>query len=286
MYKKFDFMDSPQTFTAPFKGNYVFELWGAGGGNSQNGLSDTTFTSNAGKGGYLKASKALDKNYTLYVYTGKRGNNGGAATTSSGGAAGPAVWGGGGAGGKGHAYNDASAFGGGASGGGATFISTTSHASGITDSATHNAGVLFAGGGGGSCRGPTNFPLPGGHGTGGDSAGDGVTSDKVTIYGASSSKGITTGIGKEGKDGGGYTRGDHGCGGGGGGYKGGEAQTNSGVDSDASGGGGNGYVASGYTAMTRLRGDESMPNSSDSPSDSGTMTGNTVNGAVRISYVP
>jgi hypothetical protein len=288
MYKKFDFVASPQTFTAPFKGNYVFELWGAGGGGSSSSKGDTKVNTVTGKGGYLKASTALVKNYTLYVYTGKRGNDGGAASTSSGGAAGAAVWGGGGAGGRGHSYgSDYNSLGGGGSGGGATFISTRSHVSGIEDRATHDAGVLFAGGGGGSTGGNSSYA---GHGTGDVTAGDGSVANGGVIYGASSSYGEVTGIGQTGRNGtstptdGGC--GDHGGGGGGGGYKGGLAQRSTGHHTDAGGGGGNGYVASGYTAVSRLRGDASMPNSSGSPSDSGTMTGNTDNGAVRISYVP
>lgn len=115
--KDFTFTGGVQTFTAPEKGAYTLEVWGAQGGSS-----NTTYV--GGLGGYSKGTVTLNKGEVVSIYVG------GQASGQSGG------WNGGGTGGSsGISYN----YGGG--GGGATDIRKGG------TSLTNR--ILVAGGGGG-----------------------------------------------------------------------------------------------------------------------------------------
>ena len=77
----FDYTGNVQAFTAPIKGTYKIEAWGASGGDVT--ISDTTYQ--GGLGGYTSGTINLEKNQKLYIYVGgstfsiKGGYNGGAA---------------------------------------------------------------------------------------------------------------------------------------------------------------------------------------------------------------
>ena len=68
----YGFTGDVQTFTAPVSGQYVFECYGAGTGNS--------------KGSFAKGTIGLKKNETIYIYVGGQNN------TFNGGGQGGAVW--------------------------------------------------------------------------------------------------------------------------------------------------------------------------------------------------
>lgn len=77
----FDYTGNVQAFTAPIKGTYKIEAWGASGGDVT--ISDTTYQ--GGLGGYTSGTINLEKNQKLYIYVGgstssfEGGYNGGAA---------------------------------------------------------------------------------------------------------------------------------------------------------------------------------------------------------------
>ena len=94
----FSYSGTGLTFTAPFKGTYTIECWGASGGNSNSNVNAY------GRGAYVKGDISLSKDAVLYIYIGQQG-----ATSSS------TAWNGGGP--KGTESLDGS-------GGGATDIRT------------------------------------------------------------------------------------------------------------------------------------------------------------------
>ena len=77
----FDYMGDVQSFTAPIKGTYKIETWGASGGDVT--INDVTYQ--GGLGGYTSGTINLEKNQKLYIYVGgspsnyEGGYNGGAA---------------------------------------------------------------------------------------------------------------------------------------------------------------------------------------------------------------
>ncbi len=72
----YSYTGEPQSFTAPYSGEYRIELWGGHGASSH-----------GGKGAYVYGNLYLDKDETLYVYVGGGGSN---------------RWNGGGSGSSGH----------------------------------------------------------------------------------------------------------------------------------------------------------------------------------------
>lgn len=77
----FDYIGDVQSFTAPIKGTYKIEAWGASGGDVT--INDVTYQ--GGLGGYTSGTINLEKNQKLYIYVGgspsnyEGGYNGGAA---------------------------------------------------------------------------------------------------------------------------------------------------------------------------------------------------------------
>lgn len=76
----FDYTGNVQAFTAPIKGTYKIEAWGASGGDVT--INDTTYQ--GWLGGYTSGTINLEKNQKLYIYVGgstssyEGGYNGGA----------------------------------------------------------------------------------------------------------------------------------------------------------------------------------------------------------------
>ena len=65
---QFDYKNGEDEFTVPYDGNYRLEVWGAQGGMVVGGA-------NGGYGGYSIGSIHLNKNQTLYINVGGKGNN-------------------------------------------------------------------------------------------------------------------------------------------------------------------------------------------------------------------
>ena len=202
------------------RGKYLFELWGAQGGNSGN--------AKGGKGAYVSGITTLNSKETFYIYIGGQGNKGFISTTRPKGGCN-----GGGDGGFGY-YQ----FPNGGSGGGATDIR-------LNDSYESRIIVAAGGGGaGGSNEGGSNT-LYGGYG--GDIKGGiagGLTENyKERQIVANQTFGNPEGIGQQGRDGQG--NGNHqaeGNGGGGGGYWGGLSIQKFGDYSRSGGGGGSSFI--------------------------------------------
>lgn len=238
-----------QSFTAPFTGLYLFQLWGASGGKSYNG-------NGGGAGGYVYGYRVMTAGQTLYLAVGGAGRNGVASTTSNIGGS----FNGGGT--SGPNYNSGATATGG-SGGGATSLSTAN----TTIAGNVGACLLIAGGGGGGGWGGSGGGGGGVSGLNGllGSSHSGQTAPTPTNYGywytfdatvyfegyisSSVGQGISTGVttlGYAAKPGGSiHTWGGYfgNAGGGGGGRFGGS----SGVQ--ASGSGGSGYTG-GMPAVT------------------------------------
>ena len=67
----FDYTADVQSFTAPIKGTYKIEAWGASGGDVT--INDVTYQ--GGLGGYTSGTINLEKNQTLYIYVGSSPSN-------------------------------------------------------------------------------------------------------------------------------------------------------------------------------------------------------------------
>ena len=112
---EFDYTRSVQSFTAPRKGKYKLETWGAQGSNGNGG----------GYGGYAVGEVSLNKGQTIYVYVG------GQATGTPGG------------------YNGGgNGLGSGPGGGGATHIATTNRGVLSTYNSYRGELLIVSGGGG------------------------------------------------------------------------------------------------------------------------------------------
>ena len=139
-------------------GYYLFEVYGASGGNS----SFEERKSIGGKGGYSKGIFRANYFQTLYVYAGGQGDFEWNLTSIGGSIAGG--WNGGGAG--------TGTLGGGASGGGATDIRTVLGDT-FNDSTSLKSRIIVAGGGGGSYMGENCY------GDGGN--GGGIVGENTTV---------------------------------------------------------------------------------------------------------
>ena len=130
----FDYTGGYQEFVAPYTGEYLLEVWGAGGGGQHQAGSAGV----GGLGGYSKGIVTLKKGDTLYVYVGGEGK-----TCITAGCTAPAGYNGGGTGYK--KYGDAKDPVG--SGGGATDIRFVSGE--WNNSTSLLSRLIVAGGGGG-----------------------------------------------------------------------------------------------------------------------------------------
>lgn len=264
----FNYTGAYQTFTAPAKGIYKLECWGA-----QGGTYSETYT--GGKGGYSKGVINLEKGDVLYVYVGGQPDPNTSSTRDN-----PALGGfNGGGTSKTYSYSSATTMAQG--GGGATDIRLT-----VGDLYSR---IIVAGGGAGSTsRSVSENYYGGGETSGGYSATYQATQTSAGTNGAFGQGGNATGSAN-------YR---YGAPGGGGGWYGGGTSTSV-SDSSATYcqyvGGGSGYVLtststkpSGYTPTSKywmtetqlLAGNQSMPSITG-----GTKTGNEGNGCVRITLV-
>ena len=250
----FDYIDPSsenaiQTFTAPYTGIYMLEVWGAQGG-----------TSYGGKGGYSTGEVVLSTNQQLSIVIG------GTTSNSNGG------YNGGGAG--------ANYYG----GGGATHIATSLQGSGLlSEYESHQDEVLIvAGGGGGGKYSETESYRYGGVGgglTGGNAGGGGTQLGQggTQTAGGASASSVTYCTSSPGS----FGAGSAGCSyasGGGGGWYGGSGGARAGTD--GAGGGGSGYIGTLLNANT-IAGNSTMPTHDGTT----TMTGNTSNGYAKITYI-
>ena len=154
-----------QSFTAPFRGVYKLEVWGATGAWAWDGSATSTASS---LGGYAAGYRMMDKGETIYICCGKYGEyaqgttyNGGGQGAQRGG-----TWGG--------------------QGGGATHMATVSGTLAQIGSGNKAKVLLVAGGGGGS---PSCFPWYMGFG----GNGGGETGQTSTNYAGKNVPGQTSG---------------------------------------------------------------------------------------------
>ena len=222
-----------QSFTAPQKGVYKLEVWGAQGGNG------------GGLGGYSYGHVLLEAGTVLYICCGQAG-----ATTSV------AMYNGGGGGMSKYfdftpSYKPTTT---GGSGGGATHIATRS---GTLAELGNTSGLLIVAGGGGGAAGGNGLGSSYGIGGtgGGESGGAGVGFASWTSSGGTQTSGYAFGQGQTAITAWGdwdNTYESNAAGGGGGGLYGGSAQTVTGNHRDSAscgGGGGSGYIG-GVPAFT------------------------------------
>ncbi len=197
-------------------GKYKMECWGARGGSG-------------GAGGYTKGALNLQQQRRFYIYVGQAGPSCGIPT------GGAAAFNGGGAGGNGIYYTSGGYWcSGGYSGGGASDIRMEGGAWNNTQSL--RARLMVAGGGGGSLsqKGGASGGL-----TGYNSKSDGG----AIVAGATQTSGYAFGVGQTGGNGSNAGNGAEGNGGGGGGYYGGKAYTGTGRYSNAGAGGGSSFIS-------------------------------------------
>lgn len=249
----FNYTGSVRTWTAPVKGRYKLEVWGAEG---KAGFCDV-FPTYPGKGGYSKGEININASQALSIYIGGQGNK------NQGGYNG---------GGNGWIYN-AMNYGGG--GGGATDIR-------MNGTALANR-IIVAGGGGGSDNGSNYIGCnTGDGGDAGGSVGQNGKSDTHFLSLGVGVSGTAIGIGNGGTQtsgcalgqGGSFSSSGYAGGGGGGGYYGGY-----GAIGEAGGGGGSSYI-DGVENGNSIAGNQSMP----APSG-GNETGHTGNGFARITIL-
>ncbi len=301
----FNYTGSPQNVTLN-AGTYKLESWGAQGGD---GVGATYGAALGGKGGYSKGEITLSTSTQLYIIVGGAGSSGTAGPNHGLGGAGG--FGAGGSGGTAWMSQNAE---GGAGGGGL---------SGIFSSTTYNNSMIIIAGGGGGAGGSSsntgdyhNGGSNGGAGGGTTGENGAVTPNVGTIttkyfgYGGSQTAGGATNTYFEntyagtpggllyGGGGHGYNPGvignnislqggsaitttntassAGGSGGGGGGYYGGGG----GGKFGAGAGGGSSYIT-GLTNATSILGNALMP----THDGTGTMTGNSGNGYVKITKI-
>ena len=227
-----------QSFTAPQKGIYKLEVYGAQGGGGSGGL-----------GGYSYGHVLLEKGTVLYRCCGQAGVSASTATTYNGGG-----------GGKSQYFNLTDHYKPtrtGSSGGGATHIATRS---GTLAEMGNTGGLLIvAGGGGGAADGDglTSGGAGSGGTGGGASGGSGIGSSGWTTAGGTQSSGYAFGQGQTGINAwadydGGANYACNAAGGGGGGLYGGcvTAYVNNHEPSSKSGGGGGSGYTGGVPAIT------------------------------------
>ena len=297
----YDYTGSVRTFTAPVKGKYKLEAWGAQGGGSIDTythypipdvsvLTDSTqyYTVEGGYGGYSTGVVNLDAGDTVYIVVGGEGSKFEQLDRNVVNAV--KVAGGYNGGGDTHFAQNSHRMSIG-SGGGATHFALSD---GVLSSLSNNreSVLLVAGGGGGSAFSLSYGSSPGmwinqgagGYGggeTGGNSIkGDdlGTNNDRTVATGGTQSGGGAGGSGIANAAGGfgkGGTANDYGTGGGGGWYGGGASRIQGGA-------GGSGYVKNILSSGKTIAGDGNTvflaPNGS-------TETGHAGNGYARITRI-
>ncbi len=252
----FTFTGDYYSWTIPRTGTYTLQLWGAAGGSIT-----SLYPTVGGMGGYVSGAYNFTSGQVIHVYPG------GKASDQAGN----------------HPYSSCTAVPGGWNGGGGT--NTAGNATGGGGASDIRLGgtalsnrIAVAGGGGGSgwtySRGGAGGGTTGGSGTSSNYAGTGAAGGTQSAGGTAgtSGAGCTRTAGSLGLGGTGSGNSAGGGGGGGGYYGGGGGGF---VDG---GGGGSSYVAL-LGSVVNTRGDSSMPNPAG-----GTMTGNSGNGLVRITY--
>ena len=220
-----------QSFTAPQKGIYKLEVYGAQGGGGSGGL-----------GGYSYGHVLLEKGAVLYICCGQEGVEASTATTYNGGG-----------GGKSQYFDLTPNYKPtrtGSSGGGATHIATRS---GTLAALGSTSGLLIAAGGGGGAAagdGLTSGGFGSGGTGGGTSGGSGIGSSGWTTAGGTQTSGYAFGQGATGINAwadydGNANYACNAAGGGGGGLYGGTVSpsvNNHEPSSKSGGGGGSGYI--------------------------------------------
>ncbi len=257
----FTYTGDYQEFIAPYTGLYKLELWGAEGATTYN-------SSLGGKGGYSKGYYYLKKDEKVYVYVGAKGRLVTSSSDNTG------VFNGGGAGkvGSGGTYAG--------TGGGATDIRLINGNWNNVESLNSRIIVAGGGGGAGSSYSNTNSSDIGGGVGGGISGVGGRTiwgSSYLSYPGTQTAGGGGANSGSLGTGGGGAAETSSGGGGGGGYYGGGGASCGGGA-------GGSGYIGKvsncGEDIAVTIAGDKQVP----TYDGTGTMTGNSGDGYVKISY--
>ncbi len=223
----YSYTGGSQSFTAPIKGKYSLEVWGAQGGKGGYGGSNSGKT--GGYGGYSYGEVELNEGDTIYIYVGGKGDNASKNTE------GPGGYNGGGNGGG----SAKSSLYGGAGGGGATHISKTNKLLKDLSSSTGNILIVAGGGGGGGYYDSLCSESEAGGSGGGFSGNKTSGADAGTQTG-----GNAFGVGQNGRTGKVVTGqcDSEGNGGGGGGYYGGKSNQSTGQGTNTGGSGGSGYI--------------------------------------------
>ena len=217
----FDYTGTEQIFTVPKTGTYKLETWGAQGGKT---IMDGAYQDIGGYGGYSIGFISLNKDETLYIYTGGLGSDGKINVADS--------LGGFNGGGNGHwdkCDNDASG-----GGGGATHISRVAEL--LFNLENNKSDILIVSGGGGGAA--WNFTSGNGGGFNGTI---GYKSEALYSVNGTQISGYKFGQGDPGSD----SAGTPGGGGGGGyfgGYGGYIADVNDHINDAIPGAGGSGYI--------------------------------------------
>lgn len=281
----FDYTGDVQEFTAPTNGYYKLEVWGASGGDFNNGrLDKNVYGSVAGYGGYSRGTIYLEEGTTIYVIVGQQGQRGiktrGFIGPSS---VGPSYNGGGASTSN---FNDQWYV---TSGGGMTHMSFTKNvavASLNNDSNWDPTGTIIVAGGGGGADNDGNYKGGGDDGSGGDGGGLTGGNGRRSGYELAGSGGGTAktspnqynkqGAGESYNNTPGPRYGD--VAGGGGGYYGGAVIP----DNNSGAGGGSGYLSPDLKDAETLGGNQQIPKTDGS---TGTEKGHLGNGFARITYL-
>jgi len=276
----FDYTGAKQTFQTKCTGRYKLEVWGAEGGYRSSSAS-------SGKGGYTAGIINLDKNKTLYVYSGGSGNS---VTTATSGIY-PGGFNGGG-------YRYAFKGGGGASdiriGTDSLYARVIVAGGGGSDGASS---ASYKGGNAGGLTGTRGSFGCGSYGYGGTQNASTYTSlAYIATQGTTNSSSYNAGgfgFGGFGV----YRSNGYGGAGGGGWYGGQGTYPDSSADDDGGGGGGSSYVYTSSTASNYpsgcllnsahyLESTQMIDGGSSMTSPSGSNeTGHTGNGYARITYL-
>ena len=223
----FNYTGAEQVFTVPKTGTYKLETWGAQGGKS---IMNGAYQDIGGYGGYSIGFISLNKDETLYIYTGGHGSDGKINVADS--------LGGFNGGGNGHwDKKDDDASGG---GGGATHISRVAKL--LFNLENNKSDILIVSGGGGGAA--WNYTSGNGGGVNGTI---GYKSEALYSVNGTQISGYKFGQGGHGSD----SAGTPGGGGGGGyfgGYGGYIADVNDHLNDAIPGAGGSGYI--GNTLLT------------------------------------
>lgn len=132
----YDYTGNVQEFTAQVAGNYMFETWGAAGGDGRIVNTTRVIPETGGAGAYASGTKYLAAGQTVYVYVGGKGGSSSGAPLSRG----AGGWNGGGTGGTELSGENLPESG--AGGGGATDVRTSK--------GTLSSRFIVAAGGGGA----------------------------------------------------------------------------------------------------------------------------------------